>query len=108
MGKDSEDEEEEKFEIKEDNIKEPEINDTKIIESEKTPVEEDLELDVLDMEGMTLDSDQDNEDEVKTIPQKIEPDEEETDATLNGEIEILDQEENLIEKQQEHNGGVKV
>ena len=41
------------------------------------------------MEGMTLDSD--NEDEVETIPQKIEPDEEKTDATLNGEIEILSQ-----------------
>ena len=35
--------------------------------------------------------DSDNEDEVKTIPQKIGPDEEKTDATLNGEIEILDQ-----------------
>ena len=41
-------------------FQEPEINDTKIIESEKTPVEEDLELDVLDMEGMKLDSDQGN------------------------------------------------
>ena len=41
------------------------------------------------MEGITLDSD--NEDEVETIPQKNEPDEEKTDATLNGEIEILDQ-----------------
>ena len=68
-------------------FQEPEINDTKIIESEKKPVEE--VLDVLDMEGMTLDSD--NEDEVETIPQKIEPDEGKTDATLNGEIEILDQ-----------------
>ena len=38
---------------------------------------------------MTLDSD--NEDEVETIPQKIEPNEEKTDATLNGEIEILSQ-----------------
>merc|ERR1719362_1778118 len=98
---DSEDEDAEKVQVKEDNIKEPEINDTKIIESEKKPVEEDLELDVLDMEGMTLDSDQD---EVKTIP----PDEEKTDATLNGEIEILDQEENLNQKQQEQNGGEKV
>ena len=41
------------------------------------------------MEGITLDSD--NEDEVETIPQKIQPDDEKTDATLNGEIEILDQ-----------------
>ena len=36
------------------------MNDTKIIESEQKPVEEDLELDVLDMEGMKLDSDQGN------------------------------------------------
>ena len=41
-------------------FQEPKINDTKIIESEKKPVEEDLELAVLDMEGMTLDSDQGN------------------------------------------------
>ena len=33
----------------------------------------------------------DNEDEVETIPQKNEPNEEKTDSTLNGEIEILDQ-----------------
>ena len=68
-------------------FQEPEINDTKIIESEKKPVEE--VLDVLDIEGMNLDSD--NEDEVETIPQKIEHNEEKTDATLNGEIEILSQ-----------------
>merc|ERR1719490_169681 len=50
---------------------------------------------------MTLDSDQD---EVKTIP----PNGEKTDATLNGEIEILDQEENLNQKQQEQDGVEKV
>ena len=42
---------------------------------------------------MTMDSEDEEEEkiEVKTIPQKIGPDEEKTDATLNGEIEILDQ-----------------
>merc|ERR1711971_488913 len=110
MTMDSEDEDEEKIEVVEDKIsQEPEINDTKIIESEKKPIEECPECpieDVLFMESMTLDSD--NEDEVETIPQKIEPDEEKTDATLNGEIEILSQEENLNEKQQEQDGREKV
>ena len=40
--------------------------------------------------------DSDNEDEVETIPQKIEPNGEKTDATLNGEIEILDQGMNYL------------
>ena len=40
--------------------------------------------------------DSDNEDEVENIPQKNEPDEEKTDATLNGEIEILDQGMNYL------------
>ena len=48
------------FQEPEINFQEPKVNDTKIIESEQKPVEEDLELDVLDMEGMTLDSDQGN------------------------------------------------
>jgi hypothetical protein len=63
------------------------MNDKKIIESEKKSAEE--VLDILDMKGMTFDSD--NEDEVKTIQQKIETKDEKTDATLNGEIEILSQ-----------------
>jgi uncharacterized protein (DUF2235 family) len=63
------------------------VNDTKILNLEKKSEEE--VLDVLDMEGMTLDSD--NEDEVATIQQKLEPKDEKTDATLNGEIEILSQ-----------------
>ena len=70
-------------------FQEPEINDTRIIESEKKPIEECPECPIEDVLDMTLDSD--NEDEVETIPQKIEPDEEKTDATLNGEIEILSQ-----------------
>merc|ERR1719162_2389353 len=57
---------------------------------------------------MTSDSDHDNEDEVETIPQKVEPENEKTDATLNGEIEILSQEENLNEKQYDQDEGAKV